>query len=238
MNDQWWESPVCWLCDHGWTLFLAAGLALAGYLTRDFWFPALLSASGLCGNYATLHNTFLATSTDLMPSLYYRCGQAYADDGDWSNAAALYEQLLADYSDHSLAADIEAALAQSIVEWAKTAGAQELPAPTSTGSSEGELTEVIIQNDAPERMRIVFSGPEMRVEELEACGSCVRYYLSDPPFCPEQGPVGRYTLEPGRYDVVVEYISDLSVTPWIGNWSLLSGDEYYSCFYIVTTFEP
>jgi len=50
------------------------------------------------------------------------------------------------------------------------------------------------------------------------------------------GPIGRYTLEPGQYDVVVESISDRGVTPGPSNWDLVSGDQYSSCFFIVTTF--
>lgn len=39
MNDEWWEPPICWLCDYWWALFLALVLALTGYFTRDFWLP-------------------------------------------------------------------------------------------------------------------------------------------------------------------------------------------------------
>jgi len=176
VNEEWWESPVCFVCDRWWILLIGLIAALAAYFTRDYWLP--------------------------------------------------------------LAPD-EAALAQSIIEQAKAAGAQELPAPESRGKTGGELTEVIIQNDSPNRIRIVFSGPETHVEVLEACSSCITYYLYEPTTsCPEQAPIGRYTLEPGQYDVVVEDLSDTTITPWFGNWQLVSGDEYYSCFFIVTTFEP
>jgi hypothetical protein len=51
---------------------------------------------------------------------------------------------------------------------------------------------------------------------------------------PAQGPIGRYTLPPGDYDVVVEAISGGDVTPFSGRWSLGSGSEYHNCFFIVT----
>jgi hypothetical protein len=150
----------------------------------------------------------------------------------------MYENFLVEYPDHSLASDVEAALARSIVAQAKAAGAGEIPAPEFSGSTGSEFTEVVIQNDSPERLRIVFSGPDSRVEDLEACSSCQKYFGIGPTFCPEQGPIGRYTLKPGQYEIVVESVSDTGVTPWIGDWGLLSGDEYSSCFFIVTTLGP
>jgi hypothetical protein len=149
----------------------------------------------------------------------------------------MYDGFLADFPDHTFAPEIEAALAQSLVNQAQEAGAQELPAPIRSGSTGTELTKVVIQNDAPTGMRIVFSGPETRVEELGACGSCVTYSGSGPSSCPAQGPIGRYTLAPGQYEVLVEDL-DPSIRPWFGNWNLLKGDEYYSCFFNVITVEP
>ena len=183
-------------------------------------------------------NSTIANRTDFIPTLYYSCGQAYEDDGDWGNAVTMYENFLADYPSHSLASDAEAALARSIVAQAKAGGAGEIPAPESSGSTGSKLTEVIIQNDSPERLRIVFSGPESHVEELGACSSCTNYTGIGPLYCPEKGPIGRYALQPGQYDVVVESINDSGTTPWTGKWDLVSGDEYYNCFFVVTTFSP
>jgi tetratricopeptide (TPR) repeat protein len=183
-------------------------------------------------------NSVITERTDFMPSLYYHCGQAYEDGGDWANAIIMYESFLADYPSHSLASDVEVGLAQSIVAQAKVTSAGEIPAPERSGSTGSGLTEVVIQNDSPERLRIVFSGPESHVEELEACSSCITYTTIGPLYCPEQGPIGRYTLNPGQYDVVVESIGDSGTTPWTGNWSLVDGDEYYSCFFVVTTVSP
>lgn len=94
---------------------------------------------------------------------------------------------------------------------------------------------VVIQNDSPERLRLVFSGSQSMIVELAACSSCTTYMFT--PFsCPEKGPVGRYSLTPGNYEVLVESISDSGVTPYTGTWELVGGDEYYSCFYIRQSF--
>jgi hypothetical protein len=180
----------------------------------------------------------IAERTDFMPSLYVGCGQAYEGIGDWDAAILMYEDFLADHPDHALAADVEAALARSIVAQAQSLGAGEIPPPARSGSTGSDVTVVIIQNDSPDPLRIVFSGPESRVEELEACDTCTNYTGTGPAFCPELGPIGNYPLLPGEYDVVVESVSDDGTTPWTGSWELVSGDEYYSCFFVVTTFGP
>ncbi len=199
---------------------------------------SLLANPTSCERFWALENTIISKRTNFLPSLYYGCGQAYEDDGDWANAVTMFESFLADYPNHRLASDVEAALARSIVAQAKAGNAGEIPAPERSGSTSSGVTEVIIQNDSTERLRIVFSGPESRVEELGACSSCTTYTGIGPLHCPEKGPIGRYTIKPGQYDVVVEAISASRTSPWSGNWNLAGGDEYYSCFFIVTTFLP
>ena len=199
---------------------------------------SLLSNPVACEESDSLKNSVIAERVDFMPSLYYVCGQVYGDIGDWENAAAMYENFLADYPDHALAADVEAGLAESIVAQAQASAVGEIPEPERSGSTGTGLTEVIIQNDSPERLRIVFNGPEAHVEELEACSTCESYTGVGPLYCPELGPIGSYTLPPGDYDVVVESIGDDGTTPWTGNWSLVEGDEYYSCFFVVTSIVP
>ena len=41
MHEDWWESPVCWLCDYWWALLIALVLGLTAYFTRDLWLPLL-----------------------------------------------------------------------------------------------------------------------------------------------------------------------------------------------------
>ena len=191
-----------------------------------------------CKEADSLKNSVIAQRNEFMPSLYHRCGQAYEKDAVWDNAIRMYERFLAEYPGHALTPEVEAGLARAIVAQAQTASAGEIPAPERSGSTVSGLTEVVIQNDSPERLRIVFSGPESRIEELEACNSCTTYSLFEPASCPEQGPIGRYTLGPGQYDVVVETIGDQEVTPWTGRWDLISGDQYSFCFFIVTKILP
>lgn len=40
MNEEWWESPVCFFCDHWLPVLLAIVLATAAYFTRSYWLPS------------------------------------------------------------------------------------------------------------------------------------------------------------------------------------------------------
>ena len=199
---------------------------------------SLLTHPLACEGSDSLKDSVIGGRAEFMPSIYYQCGQSYEGQEKWEQAIAMYEKFLVDYPGHALAVEAEAGLARSIVSQSQGTSVGEIPAPERSGSTGTGVTEVVIQNDSPERMRIVFSGPESLVEELEPCSSCTTYTGTGPLYCPEQGPIGRYPLTPGDYDVVVEPISDTGTTPWIGKWSLVSGDEYYSCFIITIIFSP
>jgi hypothetical protein len=200
---------------------------------------SLLGNFTACGDIGSLkNNSLIASRTEFLPRLYFNCGQAYEIERDWTNAATMYENFMADFPGHARAAEAETALARTIVEQADSAGAGEIAAPERSGSTSSGSTVVVIQNDSPERLRIVFSGPESKVEEMEACSSCTTYTGSGPLFCPELGPIARYTLPPGTYNVVVEATSNRGVEAWRGSWDLVDGDEYSSCFYEVTTLYP
>lgn len=193
-----------------------------------------------CSNINLLSaNETIAQREDFIPTLYYRCGRTYQEKGNWANAIVLFEIFLDEYPGHSLTANVEAALANAILTRAQDVGAGEIAPPASSGTTGNELTEVVIQNHSPEKMRIVFSGPEVRIEKLETCKNCPTYPSGkEPEYCPEDGPVGYYTLIPGQYDVVVESISENMITPWKGTWNLESGDQYASCFFIITNMQP
>jgi hypothetical protein len=172
-----------------------------------------------------------------LPPLLLACGQVYEDNNDPTSAIDLYQLLLSDYPDHPLAEETTVALARASVAEAQAMGAGNIPAPQSVGGSGSGPSVVVIQNDSPEKLSIVFSGPEARIEELEPCTTCTNYTGDGPESCPEQGPIGTYELPAGDYDVVVKSISDEGVTPFTGQWNLATGDEYYSCFFLVTTIQ-
>ena len=199
----------------------------------------VLASEGFCDLLDRFQNDgLIPQKNSILPELLYQCGQTYEAVSFFPGAVSMYDQFLKEYPSHGLASDVKDALTRTIVADARASGAGIIPAPQPSGSTSGEATVVIIQNDSPERMRIVFSGPDSRIEELGACSSCQTYTGSGPLYCPELGPIGRYTLQPGQYDVVVQSITDSGVTPWTGNWGLLSGYEYYNCFFVIQSLLP
>lgn len=169
-----------------------------------------------------------------LPPLLFACGAQYEAAQQFTEAIAVYERVRQEFADHPVAQQVDEALARTILAEAQTFGAGALPAPQSLGGTGTGPAVVIIQNDSPERLSLVFNGAELRVETLEPCASCQNYTGDGPDACPEQGPIGTYTVPPGDYEVVVRSLSDTSVSPFRGNWSLASGDEYYSCFFLVS----
>lgn len=184
-----------------------------------------------------IDNKVIANPVDFLPLLNFQCGQISEAIQDFADAIRWYESFLGNYPNHYLSQDVEAALARSLVAKANAEGAGDLPSPSRRGSAGSDSVEVTIQNDSPEELRIVFSGPEANIADLAACESCNTYFGIGPIYCPEKGPVGRYVLTPGQYDVLVEASSSRGVTPFTGSWNL-SSSQYYSCFFIVTSFGP
>lgn len=195
---------------------------------------ALPGNSAACTGYATLPE-FLVADKEFLPNFLYQCGQASEGRKDAAAAIGMYQAFLEEYPKHALAADVKSALANLLVQTARESGAGKIAPPQRTGGTGAGATIVVIQNDSPEKIRIVFSGVDPHIEELPACEACQTYSLVGPEFCPEKGPIGRYTLKPGQYDVLVEAVSEAGVMPFTGQWDLKDADRYYSCFVITTT---
>lgn len=197
---------------------------------------SLLTNTASCDRYPTLENTVLNNDVDFMSSLLYQCGQESEKNKNYPETIARYEKFLLKYPNHTLASKVEEALAKLLIAQAQSKGAGNIPTPNVSGSTSSGITEVVIQNDSPDKLRIVFSGPQAHIETIEACSTCIKYNVIGPLYCPEKGPIGRYSLPPGTYSVFVESIDSTgTTTPWTGSWNLVSGDEYYSCFVLITT---
>jgi tetratricopeptide (TPR) repeat protein len=155
---------------------------LAGAAEESIW-----SYQMACDEIDTLEVSGLAERPGFKPKLYHQCGLFHQANQDYDEAIQLFEQFLAEYPDHDLAPEVETSLAEAIVDRSKGGSSGEIPRPELSGSTGQTATIVIIQNDSPQRLRIVFSGPESRIEELGAGTTCENYSLIKPMFCPEKG---------------------------------------------------
>lgn len=200
--------------------------------------PSALASAESCAALKTLLANNVIPDLDMnLPILLFGCGMLAEKQPDLPMAEYYYETALSNNANHPLAPQIKAALASLIVDQARAADAPNLPPPTPSGDAASGSTVVIIQNDSPDALRIIFSGPQPLIEELPACADCVDF-ITKPPACPEKGAIGTYTLLPGDYDVVVESIENGNVTPFRGQWQLEDGIEFYSCFFIITNAVP
>ena len=177
----------------------------------------------------------IATPAETLPPLLYACGQAYEADGEFADALATYAQFRDDYPEHALADDVDAAFARATLAETTTANPGDLPPPNAMGpGGTAGLATIVIQNGSPDELNMVFSGPDVRVEEIEACTDCVKVFGVATDACEREGPMAEYVVSPGTYQVVVKSGSGSSVRPFRGTWTLEAGQEYASCFYIAT----
>jgi tetratricopeptide (TPR) repeat protein len=179
----------------------------------------------------TKHQLLPDPATNL-PTFYQACGKAYASQKAFPKAIAMFEKFLDEYPNHPQIASVKRAYTKAMVDDARAKGAGQIERPGYSGSRGDGTTAVVIRNNSPEKLRLVFSGPTPRVEELAPCTTCKTYMGNGHKECLNQGPVGTYVLQPGQYDVVVKSISDRGVRPFTGTWSLDQSSEYNSCFFI------
>jgi hypothetical protein len=209
--------------------------ALAGGRKLIATAPDKVATVSLCDALETLEaQGFVAGQPDPLPPLLFACGGAYEAADAHADAVAVYARFRADYPDHDLAADVEVALARATLAETDQSGAGALPAPgEGEGAGTAGVATIVIQNDSPDPLSMVFSGPDIRVEDLEACADCAEvtaaiHECRDP----DQSPVAEYKVAPGVYEVVVKSGSGSSVIPFRGTWTLKDGEVYASCFYI------
>jgi hypothetical protein len=164
------------------------------------------------------------------------CGNNSAANADYDSAVNAYQIFLAQYPNHPRVEEVNQLLPDLLINQARASGAGTIERPESSGWAPEGVARVVIQNDSPHDLRIVFSGPDARIETLDACAECTDYSTIGPIFCPEKGPIGTYDLTPGQFEVLVETTNESDVTPFTGSWDLQGGNEFYSCFFIVTTY--
>jgi tetratricopeptide (TPR) repeat protein len=191
-----------------------------------------LATPEACSAIDRLKQVKLFSDADL-PNFHAGCADNYTQAGNFDQASIFYEQFIDRFPKHPSLETVKAKWIQSMVAEAKAKNGGVIPQPLQSGRTGSRDGAILIRNDSPEKMRIVFSGATPRVEELEGCKDCEVYKETAPQSCPNKGPTGRYVVAPGRYDVVVKSIGGGSVRPFTGSWAIDGGVEYQNCFYIV-----
>jgi TolA-binding protein len=176
----------------------------------------------------------LPNSDQNLPLLYSECGKVYEQHQTYYSAIKMYEQFLQQYPNHTLAENVRRSLAQTTVADIKSQGARTVESPLPTGRTADGSTVIEIQNSSPNPMRLTFSGVTPKFETVEKCKDCVTYF-NPPKACPQKGPITRFVIEPGQYDIAAKPQSSFGnrVNPWSGNWILEPGKKYQTCFFVV-----
>ena len=110
----------------------------------------------------------------------------------------MYQFFLDNYPDHPNAQQVTESYARTLIINLEGSGSINLPKPERSGWTSPGTSELVIQNDLPYQIRLVFYGPETRVEKVEECESCDVFFLYNPQYCPSKGPIGRFKFNPWR----------------------------------------
>lgn len=193
-----------------------------------------LATSNICKQIDPLSKQDLIPESDALPQLYLACGKGYETSQQHQRAIELYQQFLEQHPKIQTSA-MKQALARATVADLTEQGAQTAKAPGFVGFTADGSTIVDIQNSSPRKMQIIFSGPTPKFEEIAPCQDCKMYTYEGPETCPGKGPIGRYKLEPGQYQIAIEFIEQANevIESSVGSWKLGEGSEYRRCQVIV-----
>jgi hypothetical protein len=195
-----------------------------------------LATPDICKQLDPLGKQALIPDSGTIPQLYLACGKTYEKSHQYGQAMMLYRQFLKENPTPTTQTQaMEQSLARATVANFSRQGAQEIKPPGLVGFTADGSTVVEIQNSSPRTMKITFSGPTPKFEELAPCEDCEIHNYRGPEACPEKGPVGRYKLEPGQYQIAVEFIElpNEVIDSSVGDWTLGEGSEYRRCQIIV-----
>ncbi len=110
--------------------------------------------------------------------------------------------------------------------------------PSCTHVNAGGKSVVRVVNDCPYVLYLDFTGTQPLTMELPKCDVCSVYSFMGPIFCPTTNrPQQDQQLEPGNYRVFVT-VSDPSVRPYTGQWTLEGDCRYFMCFYVLRSAPP
>ncbi|MGV0028224.1 hypothetical protein [Phormidesmis priestleyi] len=104
-----------------------------------------------------------------------------------------------------------------------------IPPPQAIGTTGSTIVQLSVKNSSPQDMKIFFKGAEKQIAEIPRCETC-QIYTTPPKSCPKDGITQTYTLQPGEYEVDVEFSGN--TRPYRGRWPLAAGTRYSECFSI------
>ncbi len=68
MKEEWWEQPVCWLCNYWWLFLLLILILLTAFLTRQLWLPEIGTSAPNSISSSSSSPTFSAPTLTSVPT--------------------------------------------------------------------------------------------------------------------------------------------------------------------------
>ncbi|WP_299529007.1 hypothetical protein [uncultured Streptomyces sp.] len=168
----------------------------------------------------------------------YACGLDEFEDDKFTEARTTLTEFAEKYpSDDRRSHARKVAIAAEIAEDRPAAG-RKLPPAKAPG---GPTMELVISNDAPNAVEILYTGPVTGTVSLKACGSCARYDAAtgSSRACKASGksyPKVRLRLPAGDYHFLYKHGTgaSASVDSYTDGAKIESGYTYTSCTYLVS----
>ncbi|MFE2292829.1 hypothetical protein [Streptomyces sp. NPDC059452] len=195
-----------------------------------------------------LRTTVTALPAEHVPGLSTRAGKGI-QDGEYACGVAQFKEekfhqarLTLDSFARSYKSDGRAAQARKIATAAEIAGhrpaaGKRLP---PSGNPGGPRMELVISNDAPNAVEVLYTGPVTGTVTLKPCGDCKRYSASAGPrlACKASGrnyPKARLQLPAGDYHFLYKHGTGASsrVDSYAAGSKVQPGYTYTSCTYVV-----
>lgn len=192
------------------------------------------TAAGLPGDSATV---LTAEAGEVVESGTYACGVDQFNDDDFPAARETMTGFADTYKDSKRRGQAQnIAIAAEIAEEAPAAG-KRVPSAAKPGSSGLEL---VISNDAPDDVEILFTGPVTGKVELKSCGGCETYSSESSGralACQDTSksyPKSRLTLPAGNYYFLYKRADDtVDNANHSSTIKIEPGYTYTDCTYVV-----
>jgi tetratricopeptide (TPR) repeat protein len=193
----------------------------------------LIDDPNICTHLTELENDPVFLSRPAFRALLYNhCGNLYTSNNDIDQAIQIYETLYLQFPEDPLAITAQDQLTILYQQKAAISGLK-LPAPDRSGEALSGVSEVLLMNNSPTRLKVIFSGIESYSLVLDECASCRDFLDNAPTFCPEIGPSQKITLAPGTYQVTVIPLPKSGLPLLSGTWELADQTSYSNCFMTV-----
>ena len=194
-------------------------------------------------NRVELYLKHLPSPQENGPKFLKHCADNVATEFEGSpEARNFYRTFIALYPDREEIEAVKVSLAQETREYVEKQPRlfQSIGQPTGA-PAEGDFTLLALANATRNPMEVTIVGEgETIVETIAPCEDCAEGSKT----CDRNAPIFAQSIEPGKYQVVVEAVtqSDLlgqqlgfynsQISAYTGTWELGEGQIYSQCFYV------